>query len=438
MKIKRTQKPELDLNRKLKWLIFFRALFAAVLLGSAFIVGGHENLSFFDRPLVPLNMTAALILILSGFYAAILPYLKPLVRFGYVQLIIDTFLVTSIVYVTGGFSSAFSFLYLVVIIYASMVTFRRGAMIIAIACSIQYGLLVDLEYYSLINPFGMNAGMLAANCDWEYVIYKILITILACFAIAFLSGFLAEQERRAKQDLWAMEEQMMRVEKLAATGEMAAGLAHEIKNPLASMYGAIQILKEDIPFSPDRNRLMEIISRDADRISSLVNEFLLFAKPKPGQAKLIELDNLLDDIVAGFQTDNRHNPRVSIIKNFSPGMYIKIDPEHLRQVMLNLLLNADQAIADQGRIEVQASPEGKKYIRITVTDNGCGMTEDMIKSIFDPFFTKKPKGTGLGLSIVQQIITSYNGLIDVRSAPGKGTRFILKLPRETNPPSHAL
>ncbi len=382
-------------------------------------------------------MVAAVILILSGIYAVILPYFRQLVRFGYVQLFVDTLLVTYIVFVTGGFSSAFSFLYLVVIIYASMVTLRRGGMVMAMACSLQYGILVDLEYYGMIHPFGMNASLLASNSNWEYVIYKILITIIACFAIAFLSGFLAEQERRAKQELWAMEDQMRRVEKLAAIGETAAGLAHEIKNPLASMYGAIQVLKADIPFSSDREKLMEIIARDANRISSLVNEFLMFARPQPGQAEIIALDRVLDEIVDGFQTDSRRNPMISIRKNLSRGVSIKIDPEHLRQVILNLLLNADQAIADQGWIEIQSYPDGKRHAYITVTDNGCGMTEDTQKSIFDPFFTKKPKGTGLGLSIVQRIITSYNGLIDVRSAPGKGTTFTIRLQRELKSPPPA-
>jgi two-component system sensor histidine kinase PilS (NtrC family) len=433
LKLDHQNKPHRDQYRKLKWLIFFRGLFAAVLMGSALFVGLHENLTFFSQPLLFINFIAVALLVLSALYAVILPRLSRIVRFGYIQIFIDSLLITCIIFVTGSFSSIFSFLYIVVIIYASIVLSRKGGMFIAFCCSIQYGVLIALEFQGVIYPVGVEVDFIYRNYNWNYVLYKLFITIVACFGVAFLSGFLAEQERRAKKDLWAMEDQVKRVEKLAAIGEMASGLAHEIKNPLASLSGSIQFLREDIPYDPDRDRLMDIILREADRLTALVNDFLMFAKPQPGQIKIVELDVALEEIINVFTANSRRNKRINVTRKLTESVFVEIDPEHLRQVVWNLLLNADESIENEGEIDIRMYPVDKKYICIIISDSGCGMTEDTMKSIFDPFFTAKPKGTGLGLSIVQRIITSYNGLIDVRSEPGKGTTFTVRLCKESNP-----
>jgi two-component system sensor histidine kinase PilS (NtrC family) len=230
-----------------------------------------------------------------------------------------------------------------------------------------------------------------------------------------------------------MEEQVKRVEKLAAIGEMASGLAHEIKNPLAALSGSIQYLREDIPYDPDRDRLMDIILREADRIGALVNDFLMFARPQPGKIKMVDLEAALKEILNVFTTDTRRNRRITVSSHLTKALFIEIDPEHLRQVIWNLLLNADEAIEGEGRIDVRMALSDKTHVCITITDTGSGMTEETMRSIFDPFFTAKPKGTGLGLSIVQRIITSYNGLIDVQSRLDQGTTFTIKLPRAGEP-----
>jgi two-component system sensor histidine kinase PilS (NtrC family) len=432
----RQKKVAADLYRKIKWLIFFRALFATVLLGSSLFVGYNERLPYLKPPLIFLVGISFCILVLSGAYLFILGKIKGLLfNFGYFQLFIDVLLVSIVILLTGGFASVFSFLYLVVIIYASMITFRRGAMIIATVCCIQYGVLVDLEYYGLLIPYGFDARHILMTYSWNYVIYKLIITIAACFAVAALSGYLSEQEKRAKHDLWAMEDQIQRVEKLAAVGEMASGLAHEIKNPLAALSGSIQVLREDLPYDRTRDRLMEIVLRETDRISALVNNFLIFAKPRPGNAKEISMRKAIDDILDLFEADARRNRNIAITRDLIDDVYVSIDPDHLRQILWNLLLNAEQAIENKGNIHISMHPEENKFASVTISDDGCGMAEDIIQSIFDPFFTRKPKGTGLGLSIVQRLVSSCNGLIDVRSVPGKGSSFIIKFPRIFHPQS---
>jgi len=421
-----------DLYRKIKWLIFFRALFAGVLLGSALIaiIQPGTNLALLGLPLVYLLAMAVGLLLFSVVCAVVLPRIKRLVAFAYFQTALDTLFVTFIIFVTGAFSSFFLFLYLVVIIYTTMVIYRRGGMFIATLCILQFGILTGLEYFNLIQPSGFEPSALMIHYDWQYVVYRLLITAGAFYAVAFLSGYLSEQERSAKKELWAMEDQMKRVERLAAVGEMAAGLTHEIKNPLASLSGSIQMLKESVPYDPAHDKLMQIALREADRLSALVTEFLMFARPRPGKVQQVRLDWALEETVSLFRADPKYNDSISVRTELNQPLTVEIDPEQLRQVIWNLLNNAAESISGpEGRINIALYPLKRRYVCISIEDNGCGIPDEIINSIFDPFFSTKPKGTGLGLSIVQRIIGSYGGLIDIQTTPGKGTRVTVKLRR---------
>ena len=320
----------------------------------------------------------------------------------------------------------FSLLYLVVIIYSSMLLFRKGSIIMAAFCSIQYGIMVDLEYYAIFKPFVMDEALDASNYEGSHVLYKIVITMAACFAVAFLSSLLSEQARKTKKELLAMEENVKRVEKMAAMGEMAAGLVHEIKNPLASLTGSIQMLREDIKYDPDHDKLMQIILREANRLSSLVSDFLLFAKPQTEKVKAIELAEALTEAVEFFENDSKRIKHISINKYFIPDIWIEMDPAHLHQILWNLLLNAAEAIEDQGVIDIRMHPSKNNTVGIRISDNGYGISKEIINSIFNPFFTTKPRGTGLGLSIVHSILKSYDSRLDVESEINKGTTFIAK------------
>ncbi len=428
----RKNTPEYDQYRKLQWLIFFRVLFALALLASTAFAGIRHNATFLTPPFLYLNGIGVLAIALSVAYGLFLRNIRHVTAAAYLQVVADTLLVSAIIFLTGGFSSVFSFLYILVIIYASMVIFRRGGMVTAVLCSLEYGVMVDLQYYGLIHPFNVAPDALMLSYGWGYVVFRIAMTIAACFAVAFLAGYLSAQERRAKKDLWAMEDQVRRVEKLAAIGEMAAGLAHEIKNPLASMSGAVQVLKDEVPGDGDNARLMGIVLRESERISSLVNEFLMFARPQPGNKKRIWLDRELREIAKQFQTSPGQS-RIVLRTDMESDIAVEIDPEHLRQVVWNLLANAAEAAGDNGRIMLGLQAQSGSYACITVADNGCGMSEEIQQSIFDPFFTRKSKGTGLGLSIVQRIVTSNEGLIHVQSTPEMGSTFTVRLPLAAPP-----
>lgn len=422
-----------DLKFRLKWLIFLRVLFTSLLLGSTFTLQMKQGFSAWGQPLLSLYSLIAGLFFLSFIYTLLLNRIRHLTAFAYLQIFLDTVMVTLIVFLTGNFSSLFTFLYLVVIIYSGMLLHKKGTMIMAASSSIQYGTLVDLEFFGVLIPSGMDVEFAATSQAWTYVLYRILIFIVACFVVAFLSGLLAEQAQRSKKQLQAMEMHVKRVEKMAAIGEMAAGLAHEIKNPLASLSGSIQILKEEVEFNPVHEKLMRIVLRETDRLSSLINNFLLFAKPPAGRMAVIDLEHAVLETVSAFETEIGTDHHFTICKEITGGIWIEMDTAHLRQILWSLLLNAVEAVGENGRIQIRLDSVKDKYALLKISDDGKGIPKEMFQSIFDPFFTTKPKGTGLGLSIVHRLVEFYDSRLEVDSELGRGAEFTLRLSR-VDPP----
>ncbi len=411
-----------DLFTQIKWVIISRVIFAIVLIVACIIFSSGENLSFFSQPFLSLYNISASILLLSIFYLFWLNKFKSHRFLIYFQTITDSFLVTIIIFVTGSYDSIFTFLYLVVIIYTSMLLLQRGSLIIAAVSSIQYSILIQLEYYKIITPVTGNF-YLSSTVDVNHIIYRIIIVILACFAVALLSGILALQLKGAKQDLKIAQGHLKRVEKMTAVDELISGIAHEIKNPLASLSGSIQLLHEDTDPGSYEDKLMQIILRETDRLKHIVNDIRLFAKPQTTNASPIKMSDSIKDIIELFLKDPEQSKKLTIRSDLDKNCSIFIDPEHFTQILWNLLKNASQSIKGKGDIKISLSSPRNKRVYLLIKDTGCGINKNNFNHIFDPFYTTKPDGTGLGLSIIHRIIDTYDGMIDFESIPGKGTVF---------------
>jgi two-component system sensor histidine kinase PilS (NtrC family) len=429
--------PENDLGTTLRKLIGARVLFAVLLLGSTVYLHLNRVGSPEARPLGVLYGLVGFILVSSLLYGLALRRPRGRLASAFLQPSLDTVLVTVILSVTGGFASPFSFLYLVVIVYSSLLLPRRGTVLVAALCSVQFGLMADLEYYGLMAWLDGLENSLANAVGWDQVITKIVTIMAACIVVAFLSSFLSEQATRTRRELRVMEAHVHRVEKMAAVGEMAAGLAHEIKNPLASLTGAIQLLREDIRYAPHHDRLMQIILREADRLSSLVGNFLLYAKPPVGRSEPIDLERTLRETLELFGKKGTLNGRVTTALQAQPGIWVEMDPSHLRQVLWNLLLNAAEAIEGHGQIRIELAGAKGRPASLKIIDSGVGMSPETLASIFHPFFTTKVNGTGLGLAIVHRILEAYGCRLDVESAAGRGTTFSLNFQRLEGPVASA-
>ena len=413
-------------NRKLKWLMSLRLLFALLLMGSTIAYQIGQQVYALDTPLVFLYGLSGAMLVLSAVYGALLPIVNRYqLIFIYGQITVDALCISLIVYVTGGYSSVFSFLYIVVVIYSSVFVFKRGSLLVAAFCSAQFALLLLLELNGSIDPLAFGGTVSSSAITGIQVFQKCAILTAACFSVAFLSGYLSDQERQSKAELVAMEVHLNRVQNLAQIGEMAAGLAHEIKNPLASLSGAIQILKGEMENDRDNMRLMHIVLRETDRLSSLVNNFLTFARPSAGQAQFVNLGDALTEIVTLFEKGSSIDQRIKIKLDLISDAYIEIDPMQLHQVVWNLLLNGAESIDEEGAITISVQTLRNDRVRVEIADDGCGMDEQTLKTIFNPFFTTKSRGSGLGLSIVYRILETYDCRMDVQSKPGLGSVFIL-------------
>ena len=233
-----------------------------------------------------------------------------------------------------------------------------------------------------------------------------------------------------------MEEDLKRADRLAAIGKMAAGIAHEIRNPLASISGSIEILKDELGNAGPNKQLMGIILREVGRLNSLIEDFLLFARPiSPGKEK-IHLNPLVKEILKMFANSPDFNPQIRLETRYRDDLFIQGDPHQIRQVFWNLFINAAQAMPKGGELLVELSKnssslpfsKGQANGEISISDTGVGIEENEIGKIFDPFFTTKERGTGLGLSIVHSILESYGGKIKVQSQKGIGSVFSVYLP----------
>ncbi|MDR2338891.1 MAG: PAS domain-containing protein [Deltaproteobacteria bacterium] len=228
-----------------------------------------------------------------------------------------------------------------------------------------------------------------------------------------------------------MEEQVKRNEHLAAMGKLAAGLAHEIRTPLASMKGSwLMILGQGLP-EEDTKSLMRIIGREMERLDHLVNEFLAFARPSTGNPEAIDLYDFMEDQVRMLRGAGKGELAISLSQDFVPPVWF--DPNKLRQIVWNLLQNAIEA-EDPGRalslaITLKNSESEPGSVDLIIADNGKGIEEEHLRHIFEPFYTTKSKGTGLGLATAWSLLQKGNGNIALRTTPNEGTVVTLTLPR---------
>ena len=230
-----------------------------------------------------------------------------------------------------------------------------------------------------------------------------------------------------------MEDQMRRQERLATVGSLAAGIAHEIRNPLAALSGSIQVLQGELSLKDDNKRLMDIVVRETDRLNTIITEFLEYARPASALTAKIELLAVMDETIALLKNSKNFQRNVVIKREIDPQIALKGDPQRLRQVFWNLLINACQAMPEGGALTITAASyshgeDGANMCQITISDTGEGILDKDLRKIFDPFFTTKTGGTGLGLAIAYRIIDDHEGTITVDSRPGKGTQFKIRLP----------
>jgi len=303
--------------------------------------------------------------------------------------------------------------------------------------------------------FGWGGGLAAAvfagltylphiTANWsvlpQYAINQYVEIIVLCSA-GILTGVLVDRERKQKrasqeaaervsriyEELQQNFERMKRAERLYALGQLSAGLAHEIRNPLASIAGAVGILRRNPGSERKQTECLEIIDKECQRLNRLLTNFLEFARPRAPRYQRGELAPVLDSVIdlAAHAIDRDSiTLHRQIAADLAP---IECDPEQLKQVLLNLIINSVQAMQEGGQITLAARIQDSKLL-IQVQDQGRGIDPANMDRIFDPFFTTKESGTGLGLSVAHQIVVQLGGMITAQKNPGRGMTFSVWLP----------
>jgi len=242
-----------------------------------------------------------------------------------------------------------------------------------------------------------------------------------------------EKIQKTTADLRKAEAQLIRSEKLAALGQLAAGIAHEIRNPLTSINILIHSLTEKFPSEDSHREDLNVIEEEIDRINEILDRFLRFAKPAPPLLERTEVAPIFEETLQLIRP-RMAKQRIHVQKEFQNLPMILMDREQMKQVVLNLLLNAIQAMPGGGTLTLrgQHSKDGQ-WITVSVQDSGVGIPDEDMDKLFDPFFSRKEGGIGLGLSIAHRIIDQHRGKIEVESDPGKGTLFTIWLPIDHEP-----
>jgi two-component system, NtrC family, sensor histidine kinase HydH len=301
---------------------------------------------------------------------------------------------------------------------------------------------------------GTAASLFTAVCYIPHIIiawrsfpgyvYNQYAEIVVFFLVGLITGLLADRERKHKlklentatqlatvyRELQESFEHLKRSDRMAAIGHLSAGLAHEIRNPLASIEGSAAILEQAQVSEEQRLEFFAIIKKECQRLNQLLTNLLDFARPRTPRRERLDIGKLLDSVI-GLTIHTAQKSKIVIHKEIpAAGISWHCDSEQLKQVILNLILNAIQAMPEGGDIVLEARPHGDK-LSIQVVDQGCGIKPEDMDKVFDPFYTTKDSGTGLGLAVAFQIVNQLGGTLTHRANQDKGMTFSLILPVRT-------
>ncbi|SNB45840.1 nitrogen regulation protein NR(II) [Geobacter sp. DSM 9736] len=532
-----------DKNR-ISWYIIVRLAAISLVLAVTYVLNRKYSVVPDDEPYSGVARLIVATYLFSFLSLIALKFNKLRSAIPHVQVVWDILLVTLLILFTGGVSSPYSFLYLLCIVNSCVLLARKGAIYTASLCAILYGALLDLQYYGRLLPFGLSASP-ALEMGEQRLLYTIFLNILAFYLTAFLTGYLAERNRRSEralvekgidyeeldrlnssivanlnsglltlnhegrirvfnqyaesltgmtqteaygrylheifpsicylgetmndvqrgeffftcfdgtertigfksvplsdavgektgvivifQDLTRlkrMEEELKKADRLSAIGQLAAHIAHEIRNPLASISGSVQLLAQEVAADANNGKLIDIVVRETDRLNKLIHDFLAYARPVKPDLRAMRLSELLSSVELLLRQDVRF-AHVSIQVSCDDHVIIEADCDQMEQVFWNLMVNAAEAMEYQGTIKITVKQDAVGSVTISVSDTGCGMDRSEMNRVFEPFFTSKKKGTGLGLATVYRIIEAHGGTITVESSKGKGSVFTVNLP----------
>jgi two-component system, NtrC family, sensor histidine kinase HydH len=417
------------LPTRLAWITALRLAFLTLLLVGTAIFYLRGELERYPVSLRIVFLTIAAAFALAAVYAAVLRGGKNLRALAFAQIVLDQVTWTAIVYVTGGATSGATSFYAFTCLVGAILAGLRGAATAAVSGAVAYVILCSLLALGVVLPPHDQA--LVYVTSGRELVYPLLVNGLGISVVALLSGYLAERLRITGGALEEATARAVEAERLAELGRIAAGLAHEIRNPLGSIRGSIEMLGDSPALSVEDKELCAIIRREASRLNNLVTDMVDLSRPRAPEIEAVDVASLARDVVAlAARTDRSGTGDVNVLYE-GPAMeaMARCDGAQMRQVLWNLVRNAVQASGAGETVRVNVEPRGKE-VTLRVADQGPGIPEEARSRLFDAFYTTRSHGVGIGLAVVKRIIDDHSKVgarIEVDSPISGGAVFSITL-----------
>ena len=530
--------------RGLKWFMLARLLLITLLMGASPFI--------YKRGATPFFFIIGSLYCVTVIYGLLLKTPIPLKLQGYVQFFVDVAMVTLLLSFTGGIDSNFVLIYVLMIVFASLILGGQAGMVIAISCSVMYGAIGIIQYMGMLPEDLSRSAPLSV--DPLYVALMILVRATIFCILGYFADYLANSLYRHRVELddlkklnekilaqlksgiittdaggkiifvnpvaeeilgyksgemtgrnwhqflgrpvehiddhWLaeeaksftrceirvhrkdgkeipigftvsnlvdkggiplgllilfrdltivqrMEERMRRADRLSAAGAIFASVAHEVRTPLASIRGAVEVLKESNAIHGGNERLMEVILKESDRLNRIIGDFLSYGDARKETRTREDVNKLLDEAISIIREGRKPPPGVRIAwENGGEPVYACVEEYKIKQVFINILDNALDAVRGEGDVSialerVESRPSGKAVARIRFADSGEGMSAERMAHLFEPFYSTKESGTGMGLFLAEGIVRNQGGQLEAESREGGGTVFTITLPCES-------
>jgi two-component system, NtrC family, sensor histidine kinase HydH len=440
----RSPPPDHSLAGRIAWITALRLAFLVLLLGATATLYLRGELARYPFSLRVIFVTIGSGFALAGLYAAVLRSGKRLHALAWSQIALDQLTWTAIVYVSGGASSgATSFYALTCLVGAILVGLRGAAFAAALGIGIYSLLCIGFHFGWVPQPPDQNAASYAV--DSAELVYPLLVNTLGVTVVALLASYLAERLRLTGGALQVATRRAHEAERLAVLGRIAAALAHEIRNPLGSITGSIEMLRESPLLNDEDRRLCDIIQREARRLNDLVGDMLDLSKRRPPNAEATDVAALAREVVALAANAARGSDVLVLYEGPEQAAAVaRCDGAQIRQVMWNLVRNAIQASSAGSTVIVRVELH-EREVTLAVDDQGPGIPEGVRARIFEDFFTTRTHGAGIGLAVVRRIVEDHAPMgarLNVERAARGGASFRVtlslegaKLRRSQRPPA---
>lgn len=414
--------PTPELAGRLRWFIQLRWLAA----GGIVLAAGGAAFSGVSVAWKPLCGLAVFLVLLNTVYLRLTRAGWRPLRFAAGQIAGDLVVLTLALHYSGGIENPCAFFYVFHVIIAAILFPGRVSYFVAGLASLSFLTLAFFEHAGWIPHTELG---LVRWREVRVLAGGAVVMPSTLFLAAYLATTIMEGLRRKEEEVRRFNEGMLQTEKMAAIGQLAAGVAHELNTPLASIAGYAEELQAIVKGGGERvEHYAGVIRSQTERCKGITQSLLNFARKGELQIRPLDVNAVLRE-AGEYVRFKKKEPGYAVETDLGPLPPVKADPGQLLQVFLSLLVNAADAMESGGSIRVRTRAEGGR-VWITVSDTGCGIPAEDLKKVFEPFFTTKApgQGTGLGLSLSYGIVTQLGGAIEVSSTPGRGTTVTISLP----------